>query len=212
MRNTLFTILSHRFSSTRLTDMCSHCATLDQKIVPAFRKAWLEIQSKLEIVMPGYLSAFRSDQESACAIADKDALLEARLALRYIQKHAARFKNERSRLSLRDQLTLWSFTEAPAEACLKSHFRLAESYSWHRLSARRQPPVFRSMMEPAGLPMSDSFCIFDWREKIVCRWGLWRLGKCGMPSRKWPSHVGGATHAPNPRKPRQCCAGELRFL
>ena len=162
-RSKFYEVLKNHFAEyrpgQRRTDVCTHCETYWQKLIPRFRKAWNEVREKLTAVYPGYFKHFDTERvhETACE--------EANHALAYVSSHSAQHRAERMACGC-NLLQLYSFTEAPPEVLLRGHRDLLRSYEWHMTSANRQKQNFDRLVEKGELPVKDCLLCFDWKEKI----------------------------------------------
>lgn len=155
--------------SGRATDVCHHCVSFHEKIVPAFRRFRDQTIKALEEVMPSYFDAWESSEQVQTAESHGDWALAAEELLKFARSHNRKFgAKRRTELSLADQITLYSEVEAPAELDLKAHKQLLQSYQWHMMSAQRQHDSLMALTssKASTLPVGDTLLCFDWREKL----------------------------------------------
>ena len=160
-RSQFYKILKSHFAEyrpgQRRTDVCTHCQTYYDHLIPNFHKDWNDLQAKLKAVYPEYMAHWRCENHDR-------ASSEASAALAYLNHHAEQYRQERATSGC-DLLQLHTFTEAPGAILLRGHKSLLKSYKWHMTSAHRQKDNFEKWTE-GGLPLADSLICFDWKEKL----------------------------------------------
>lgn len=77
--------------SGRATDVCHHCVSFHEKIVPAFRRFRDQTIKALEEVMPSYFDAWESSEQVQTAESHGDWALAAEELLKFVRSHNRKF-------------------------------------------------------------------------------------------------------------------------
>ena len=132
--------------ANRQTDMCSHCQKYTE-LVLEWDKFRVETVAKTQTLLPQYWQAMKTFERP-----NPDPAAEAEAMLKYMNRHSERFREMRSGLSARDQLTLYSEIEAVAEADLRKWSAMLQAFQWPRMAANGSTTSWTSCCTPRSHP------------------------------------------------------------
>ncbi|CAE7251830.1 unnamed protein product [Symbiodinium sp. CCMP2592] len=114
----------------RKTDYCDHCHLLQTSILPGLKKLFARAQQVLSETMPSY---FRTFPEAA----EADEIASCEAFSRFIYTHGTNRQEDRKELRPMVAQKLHEL-EAKISHRLTWELKVAKSYHWHRLIAKRQ--------------------------------------------------------------------------